>query len=69
LQKWKMKAKDWSRYLKILIKTYLAPPNKVDEEIFQVLLRNTKEISELDLGQEEEHLFEFKTSQILWYPS
>jgi len=61
LPKWRMTAKDWSIYLKILIKTYLIPSGAANEEAFQNLLRNTDAISGLDLGQEKGHLFKFKT--------
>jgi len=61
LPKWRMKAKKWAKYINILIKTYLEPSGNTNEEAFQNLLRNTHAISELDLGQDEDHLFNFNT--------
>ena len=61
LPKWKMSGKEWGRYLRILLKTYLKPLEQADEEAFQNLLRNVLSIRDLDLAQEQERKFSFST--------
>ena len=61
LPKWKMSGKEWGRYLRILLKTYLKPLEQADEEAFQNLLRNVLAIRDLDLAQEDARKFSFST--------
>ncbi len=45
---WKMSAKEWGRYLGILVKTYLAPVDTSEESIFQNILSSLSELGKLD---------------------
>ena len=61
LPKWKMSGKEWGKYLRILLKTYLKPLGKADDEAYQNLLNNVQEARDLDLAQEHESCFSFST--------